>query len=78
MRLWHLAVITALLALLYAPVFEPSLSVVPLLGYAALILSAFAVVDVALIGIAALAERRPSWLDLALVNAVMWGLAWII
>lgn len=78
MRSWHTAIVTAFLALLYAPVFEPSLTVLPLLGYAALILMAFAVVDAAVVGIGVLLGRRPSWFALTLLNVAVWCLAWIV
>lgn len=78
MRFWHTAAITAGLAILYSTVFVPSLSPLPLLGYAALICVAFALVDGAILAIGRLWHREPSWLMVTGINVVLWVLAWVV
>ena len=78
MRLWHAAAITILLAVLYAPVFVPSLTPLPLLGHAALICIVFALVDGAILAIGRALDRTPSWLAISGINVGLWVLAWIV
>jgi hypothetical protein len=78
MRLWHAATIAVGLAILYATVFVPSLSPVPLLLYAFLFCIVFASVDGIIFAIAKSHHRRPDWQTITIVNVILWLLAWVI
>jgi hypothetical protein len=78
MRFWHTATITVGLAILYAPVFVPSLSPLPLLADVILICLLFAILDGIILAIGAVIKRRPSWLTITVVNVSLWLLAWVV
>ncbi len=76
MRFTHTAAITVGLATLFAPVFAPSMSPLPLLAAVAGICLVFAVLDGIIFAIAAGFKRRPSWRTIMVVNVIVWVLAW--
>ncbi|MDA9438787.1 hypothetical protein XH98_06565 [Bradyrhizobium sp. CCBAU 51745] len=78
MRFWHTAAITVGLAILYAPVFVPSLSPLAFLAHAILICLLFAILDGIIFAIGAVIKRRPSWLTITVVNLILWLLAWVV
>ena len=78
MRFWHTAAITVGLAILYAPVFVPSLSPLPLMAHVILISLLFTILDGIILAIGAFVKRRPSWLTIAVVNVSLWLLAWVV
>lgn len=78
MRFWHTAAITVGLAILYAPVFVPSMSPLSLLADAILICLLFAILDGIIFAIGAVIERRPNWLTITVVNVILWMLAWVV
>ena len=78
MRLWQTAAITVGLAILYAPVFVPSLSPLPFLAEVVLICSLFAILDGIILAIGSVIKRCPSWLTITVVNVSLWLLAWVV
>jgi hypothetical protein len=78
MRFWHTAAITVGLAILYAPVFVPSLSPLPFLAEVILICLLFAILDGIILAIGAVIKRRPSWLTITVANVSLWLLAWVV
>ena len=78
MRFWHTAAITVGLAILYAPVFVPSLSPLPLLAHVILICLLFTILDGIILAIGAVIKRRPSWWTITVVNISVWLLAWVV
>ena len=77
MRFRHTAAITVGLAILFAPVFAPSMSPLPLLAAVTGICLAFAILDGIIFAIGAVFKRRPSWLTITVVNVILWLLAWV-
>lgn len=77
MRLWHTAAVTIGLAILYAPVFAPSMSPPALLAVVLAICSVFAILDGIIFALGAVFKRRPSWLTITVVNVILWLLAWL-
>jgi uncharacterized membrane protein YqaE (UPF0057 family) len=77
MRFWHTAAITVGLAILYAPVFAPSMSPSALLAGVIGICLVFAILDGIIFAIGAVFKRRPSWLTITVVNVILWLLAWL-
>ena len=77
MRFWHTAAITVGLAILYAPVFAPSMSPPALLAVVTVICLVFAILDGIIFAIGAAFKRRPSWLTITVVNVILWLLAWL-
>jgi uncharacterized membrane protein YqaE (UPF0057 family) len=76
MRFWHTAAITVGLAILYAPVFAPSMSAPTLLAVIGICLF-FAILDGIIFAIGAVFKRRPSWRTITVVNVILWVLAWL-
>ena len=77
MRFRHTAAITVGLAILYAPVFAPSMSPLPLLAAVTGICLVFAILDGIIFAIGAVFKRRPSWRTITVVNVILWVLAWL-
>ena len=77
MRFRHTAAITVGLAILYAPVFAPSMSPPTLLAGVIGICLVFAILDGIIFAIGAVFKRRPSWLTITVVNVILWLLAWL-
>ena len=77
MRFWHAAVITVGLAILFAPVFAPSMSPPALLAGVPAICLVFAILDGIIFALGAVFKRRPSWLIITVVNVILWLLAWL-
>ena len=77
MRLWHTAAITIGLAILYAPVFAPSMSPPALLAGVLAICLVFAILDRIIFALGAVFKRRPSWLTITVANVILWLLAWL-
>jgi len=77
MRLWQTAAITVGLAILYAPVFAPSMSPPALLAGVLAICLVFAILDGIIFALGAVFKRRPSWLTITVVNVILWLLAWL-
>ncbi len=78
MRFWHTAAITIGLAILYAPVFVPSLSPLALLAPVIFICLLFVILDGIIFAVGAVNKRRPSWLTITAVNVILWLLAWVV
>lgn len=78
MRSWHTAAITVGLAILYAPVFVPSLSPPALLAAVIVICLVFSILDGIIFAIGAVFKRRPSWLTITVANVILWLLAWTV
>jgi hypothetical protein len=78
MRFWHTAAITVGLAILYAPVFVPSLSPLAFLADVILICLLFAILDGIIFAVGAVKQRQPSWLTITAVNVILWLLAWVV
>jgi hypothetical protein len=78
MRFWHTAAITVGLAILYAPVFVPSLSPLAFLADVILICLLFAILDGIIFAVGAVKKRQPSWLTITAVNVILWLLAWVV
>ena len=76
MRFRHTAAITVGLAILYAPVFAPSMSPLPLLAAVTGICLVFAILDGIIFAIGAVFKRRPSWRTITVVTVILWLLAW--
>jgi hypothetical protein len=79
MRFWHTAAITVGLAILYAPVFVPSLSPLAFLAVVILICLLFAILEgIIFFAVGAVKKRQPSWLTITAVNVILWLLAWVV